>query len=291
MWDNRWAQLIIVFCNKKGGSAKTAICCWLAALYARFIRIPPVVTDVNESGGTTAARLAIKRSSETMEPDKEGTLEMSYYLESCDENELQTPEALLDVADSHRETGVIVIASDPIAKKVSKRSMRNGIRNAKSMGRVLMVDCGNGLLAVGNMAAVEMGGRLIFCGNSHMADSCVNLKSPGGADDLQYTMDTYTAEGHGEKVRNGIIAIIGRPRDRKRYAEYYGFPFERVFVIPFNRYMKSGKGVALGRVPMRVLAILSDILVAATDMDGIEELENLDSTTQTVQPPAPAGVS
>jgi hypothetical protein len=261
----RWLQFIVAFCNKKGGSNKTGFCDWLAALDAFLIRLFVLAIDVNESGGQTAARLGVKRRSETSNPDREGTIELREYLEACDEGGLSTTEALIGVVDWHQETGVMVIASDAASTKaIKKPSMRRGLLRGKKNVRRVYQDCGNELLQVGNVVAVEESQVLVFCGNSHMSGSCVDLKhlDEGIPDDLQNTMDTYTDLGFEEKVKAGIIVIIGRLRDRKAYAEHYDFPLERVFVVPFNRYMKSGRKVALFRVPLLIRVILSDILVA-----------------------------
>jgi hypothetical protein len=97
-----------------------------------------------------------------------------------------------------------------------------------------------------------------------LSGSTVDLKrlQEGKPDDLMNTMNTCIQLGHEQKVKAGIIVIIGKPRDRKAYADHYNFPVERVFVVPYNRYMKSGSKVSLRKVPLAMRVVLSDILVA-----------------------------
>ena len=53
--------------------------------------------------------------------------------------------------------------------------------------------------------------------------------------------DPAVREAVGEARRRGIIVILGaRSGMRKRYADHYGMPVERVFIVPKNRYMKRG---------------------------------------------------
>jgi MinD-like ATPase involved in chromosome partitioning or flagellar assembly len=269
LWDVRWIQIIVAFANLKGGSAKTAICVWLVALYAKLTESKPLAIDVNENAGHTASRLGIKRDSEAKDPEREGTIEMREYLVKCIAGKLDHKEDLIDVVDWHRETGVMVIASNAVSTDdIDHDSMRKGLRVGKHHVNVVFTDCGNDLKRPGNLNAVRMAGRLVFCGNSHMAGSCVDFGDMELPDDLKNTMATYTSLGLGDKVKAGILVIIGKLRDRKKYAEHYGFPLERVFVIPFNRYMKDGKEVKLKKIPLRVLVVLSDILVAIMDEDN-----------------------
>jgi MinD-like ATPase involved in chromosome partitioning or flagellar assembly len=261
----RWLQFIVAFCNKKGGSNKTGFCAWLAALDAYLIKLSVLAFDVNESGGQTAARLGVKRNSEAKDRDTEGTIELRNYLEACDRNDLATSESFIYAIDWHEETGVMVIASDAASTKViTKTSMERGMKRAKEKVRRVYTDCGNELTAIGNVVAVTMSQVLVFCGNSHMSGSTVDLKrlQEGKPDDLMNTMNTCIQLGHEQKVKAGIIVIIGKPRDRKAYADHYNFPVERVFVVPYNRYMKSGSKVSLRKVPLAMRVVLSDILVA-----------------------------
>jgi hypothetical protein len=281
LWDGRWIQIIVAFANLKGGSAKTAICVWLVALYAKLTNSKPLAIDVNENAGHTASRLGIKRDSEAKDPNHEGTIEMREYLVKCIAGKLDHKEELIDVVDWHRETGVMVIASNAVATDdIDRDSMRRGLRVGKHHANVVFTDCGNDLKRPGNLNAVRMAGRLVFCGNSHMAGSCVDFDDLELPDDLKNTMVTYTSLGLGDKVKEGILVIIGKLRDRKKYADHYGFPLERVFVIPFNRYMKAGKEVKLKKIPIRVLVVLSDILVAIMDEenDFLYEYDEFDNS-------------
>jgi MinD-like ATPase involved in chromosome partitioning or flagellar assembly len=293
LWDGRWIQIIVAFANLKGGSAKTAICVWLVALYAKITTSKPLAIDVNENAGHTASRLGIKRDSEAKDPGREGTIEMREYLAKCLAGKLIHKEELVDVVDWHRETGVMVIASNRVVQKhddIDNSTMRLGLRTGKNHAGVIFADCGNDLKRPGNLNAVRMAGRLVFCGNSHMAGSCVDFNDLDLPDDLKNTMDTYTNLSLGDKVRDGILVIIGRLRDRKKYADHYEFPLERVFVIPFNRYMKLGRVVKLKKIPLRVLVVLSDILVAIMDEDN-DFLYEYDNYVESNLEPAHAGAN
>jgi len=49
---------------------------------------------------------------------------------------------------------------------------------------------------------------------------------------------------------------------RKRYADHYGIPVERVFIVPKNRYMKRGHALRKNRLPLHVRVVMYEILVA-----------------------------
>ncbi len=76
-------------------------------------------------------------------------------------------------------------------------------------------------------------------------------------------MEAYAGLGMPEKVKRGIVVVLGaRSNMRKRYAEHYGMPVERVFIVPKNRYMQRGNVVRKNRLPLGVRVVIYEILVA-----------------------------
>jgi hypothetical protein len=111
-----------------------------------------------------------------------------------------------------------------------------------------------------------MADTLVFMGNVNSADSVVDFRREDPTDegdDLKNTMDAYAGLGMPEKVSRGIIVILGaRPSSRKRYADHYGMPVDRVFIVPNNRYMKRGHVLRKSRLPLGVRVVIYEILVA-----------------------------
>ncbi len=72
-----------------------------------------------------------------------------------------------------------------------------------------------------------------------------------------------------EKVARGIIVVLGaRTSLRNRYADHYGMPLERVFIVPNNRYMKRGHMLHKNRLPLGVRVVIYEILVAMIKADA-----------------------
>jgi MinD-like ATPase involved in chromosome partitioning or flagellar assembly len=290
LWDMRKTQKIIAFVNSKGGSAKTAVCVWLACLLAYAIKRPPLAIDVNESPGHTASRLGIAR---------EDTMRLREFLSACIAGRMGTFEEIVANTEWHRETGVPVIASEGVSiKSFTADQTMNAIKTAKRSNHSLFLDSGNVITAPGNWGAVAMADTLVFCGNVNMANSL---------EDISLTMERYTLLGHEQQVSEGIIVIVGaKLKERAAYAERYKFPVERTFVVPHNSYMASPKGlpVRLSKVPLGIRVILLEILVAIMaapsvarqhiDLTKVHELQDQDEadTSDTdVQTPVPSELS
>jgi hypothetical protein len=109
-------------------------------------------------------------------------------------------------------------------------------------------------------------------GNVNSADSVVDFRREDPTDegdDLRNTMNAYAGLGMPEKVKRGIIVVLGaRQGYRDRYAEHYGMPVDRVFVVPNNRYMKRGHMLRKSRLPLGVRVVIYEILVAMLKADA-----------------------
>jgi MinD-like ATPase involved in chromosome partitioning or flagellar assembly len=253
LWELRKVQKIVAFTNSKGGSAKTALAVWLIAIYMDLIKRPMTAFDVNESPGSTADRLGI---------EEEGTIQLRDYIESFEKGEIKDAENFLDQADSHRQTGVMVIASDPVLNEdIPKYKFARALANAKRQAHTVFCDLGNEIKGPTNLVSVQMADTLVFAGNVHMANS---LK------DLGKTQTRYAGLEVPKKVQQGVIAIVGdRTRTNKQvmrkrmgYAEQYDYPVERVLVIPKNNYMAAGKVVDITKIPLKLRVLLKEALVA-----------------------------
>ena len=270
LWDKRKVQKIVAFVNRKGGSAKTACTVWLSIFMFWAIKRHIVAIDSNENSGHTASRLNIHRKSEALKRGKGeiGTIELREFLQSVEHGLLASLSELTEVVDWDKDTGVTVVASDPSSNvKFTQVLFQNGLLALKRSAHHVFCDLGNGIPHPANVGSVNLADTLVFTGNVNMADSLP---------DITNTMTRYTDMGYPQKVANGIIVIVGaKVRQRKDYAVRYGYPAERVFVIPRNRYMKSGKPARMSRVPLRIRAILVEILVAIINAKVVPEEVNL----------------
>ena len=269
LWRLRRTKKVYAFLNSKGASGKTVGSTTTGLLFADAIKRDCVVVDMNDSPGGTARRLGIKRTE---------TLQLQEYLRRYRGGELETAESIADKLAWPRESGIFVISSEAVAKgEVRKYQAKIGLEKLTEGFHSVFCDLGNGIKSSGNLAAVELADTLVFMGNVNSADSVVDFRRDDPTDegdDLKNTMDAYKSLGMPEKVRRGIIVILGaRPGMRKRYADHYGFPLDRVFIVPNNRYMKRGNVVRKDRLPLSVRVVMYEILVAMMTADRPPDTE------------------
>ena len=258
LWARRRTKKIYAFLNSKGASGKTAGSTTSGLLFADAINRDCVVVDMNDSPGGTARRLGIKRRA---------TLQLQEYLRRYRGGEFSTAQSIADNLEWPRESGLFVISSEAVAKTtVPKYQVKLGLEKLAEGFHSVFCDLGNGIKSSGNLGAVEMADTLVFMGNVNSADSVVDFRREDPTDegdDLRNTMDAYSGLGMPEKVKRGIIVILGaRSGMRKRYADHYGIPVERVFIVPKNRYMKRGHALRKNRLPLHVRVVMYEILVA-----------------------------
>ena len=258
LWRLRRTKKIYAFLNSKGASGKTAGSTTTGLLFAEAIKRDCVVVDMNDSPGGTARRLGIKRKD---------TLQLQEYLRRYRGGEFPSAQSIADNLEWPRESGLFVISSEAVAKTtVPKYQVKLGLEKLADGFHSVFCDLGNGIKSSGNLGAVEVADTLVFMGNVNSADSMVDFRREDPTDegdDLRNTMEAYASLGMPEKVKRGIIVILGtRPSLRNRYAEHYGMPVDRVFVVPNNRYMKRGNMVRKNRLPLGVRVVIYEILVA-----------------------------
>jgi hypothetical protein len=264
LWRLRRTKKIYAFLNSKGASGKTAGSTTTGLLFAEAIKRDCVVVDMNDSPGGTARRLGIKRKD---------TLQLQEYLRRYRGGEFPSTQSIADNLEWPRESGLFVISSEAVAKTtVPKYQAKLGLEKLADGFHSVFCDLGNGIKSSGNLGAVEVADTLVFMGNVNSADSVVDFRREDPTDegdDLRNTMQAYASIGMPEKVQRGIIVVLGaRPSLRNRYAEHYGMPVERVFVIPNNRYMKRGNMVRKNRLPLGVRVVIYEILVAMMKADA-----------------------
>jgi hypothetical protein len=258
LWRLRRTKKIYAFLNSKGASGKTAGSTTSGLLFSDAINRDCVVVDMNDSPGGTARRLGIKRRD---------TLQLQEYLRRYRGGEFASTQSIADELEWPRESGLFVISSEAVARTtVPKYQAKIGLEKLAEGFHSVFCDLGNGIKSSGNLGAVEVADTLIFMGNVNSADSVVDFRREDPTDegdDLRNTMEAYSNLGMPEKVKHGIIVVLGaRTSMRKRYADHYGMPVERVFVIPNNRYMKRGNVVRKNRLPLGVRVVIYEILVA-----------------------------
>ena len=258
LWRLRRTKKIYAFLNSKGASGKTAGSTTSGLLFADAIKRDCVVVDMNDSPGGTARRLGIKRKD---------TLQLQEYLRRYRGGEFPSAQSIAENLEWPRESGLFVISSEAVAKTtVPKYQAKLGLEKLADGFHSVFCDLGNGIKSSGNLGAVEVADTLVFMGNVHSADSVVDFRREDPTDegdDLKNTMEAYASLGMPHKVKQGIIVVLGaRSSMRKRYAEHYGIPEARVFIIPNNRYMKRGNVVRKNRLPLGVRVVIYEILVA-----------------------------
>jgi hypothetical protein len=268
IWRQRRTKKIYAFLNSKGASGKTAGSTTTGLLFSDAINRDCVVVDMNDSPGGTARRLGIKRRD---------TLQLQEYVRRYRGGEFASTQSIADELEWPRESGLFVISSEAVAKTtVPKYQAKIGLEKLAEGFHSVFCDLGNGIKSSGNLAAVEVADTLVFMGNVNSADSVVDFRREDPTDegdDLKNTMEAYSNIGMPEKVKQGIIVSLGaRPGMRKRYADHYGMPAERVFIVPNNRYMKRGNVVRKNRLPLGVRVVIYEILVAM--MKASEPPEN-----------------
>jgi hypothetical protein len=264
LWRLRRTKKIYAFLNSKGASGKTAGSTTTGLLFAEAIKRDCVVVDMNDSPGGTARRLGIKRRD---------TLQLQEYLRRYRGGEFPSAQSIADNLEWPRESGLFVISSEAVAKTtVPKYQVKLGLEKLADGFHSVFCDLGNGIKSSGNLGAVEVADTLVFMGNVNSADSMVDFRREDPTDegdDLKNTMEAYASLGMPEKVERGIIVVLGaRPSLRNRYADHYGMPVDRVFVVPNNRYMKRGNMVRKNRLPLGVRVVIYEILVAMMKADA-----------------------
>ncbi len=258
LWRLRRTKKIYAFLNSKGASGKTAGSTTTGLLFAEAIKRDCVVVDMNDSPGGTARRLGIKRRD---------TLQLQEYLRRYRGGEFPSAQSIADNLEWPRESGLFVISSEAVAKTtVPKYQAKLGLEKLAEGFHSVFCDLGNGIKSSGNLGAVEVADTLVFMGNVNSADSMVDFRREDPTDegdDLKNTMEAYAGLGMPEKVKRGIVVVLGaRSNMRKRYADHYGMPVDRVFIVPKNHYMRRGNVVRKNRLPLGVRVVIYEILVA-----------------------------
>jgi hypothetical protein len=275
LWSLRRTKKIYAFLNSKGASGKTAGSTTTGLLFAEAIKRDCVVVDMNDSPGGTARRLGIKRRD---------TLQLQEYLRRYRGGEFPSAQSIADNLEWPRESGLFVISSEAVAKTtVPKYQAKLGLEKLAEGFHSVFCDLGNGIKSSGNLGAVEVADTLVFMGNVNSADSMVDFRREDPTDegdDLKNTMQAYSGLGMPEKVKSGIVVVLGaRSNMRKRYADHYGMPVERVFIVPKNRYMQRGNVVRKNRLPLGVRVVIYEILVAMMKAEAPPEHELRRTTT------------
>lgn len=257
LWELRHVQKIIAFANSKGGSGKTPMTTWLSCLWAWAIKQPPLALDINENPNHTATWLGIDPSS---------TLQLRAFLRACLTGDMKTASELLAQCEWHRQTGTTVISAEATSLEAfSPEQVIVGIKVAKAHNHSVFCDLGNGIIASGNWGAFAMADTAVFCGNVNAANS---------ENDVASTMQRYTELGHEQQVEHSIIAILGaKLKQRAEYADRYEHPVERVFIVPYNRYMAKGNPVDIFKIPRKIRVILLEILVAVIRAESVAKGE------------------
>jgi hypothetical protein len=275
LWRMRRTKKIYAFLNSKGASGKTAGSTTTGLLFAEAIKRDCVVVDMNDSPGGTARRLGIKRRD---------TLQLQEYLRRYRGGEFPSAQSIADNLEWPRESGLFVISSEAVAKTtVPKYQAKLGLEKLAEGFHSVFCDLGNGIKSSGNLGAVEVADTLVFMGNVNSADSMVDFNRDDPTDegdDLKNTMEAYSGLGMPEKVKRGIVVVLGaRSSMRKRYADHYGMPVDRVFIVPKNHYMRRGNVVRKNRLPLGVRVVIYEILVAMMKAEAPPENELRRTTT------------
>ena len=259
LWRLRRTKKIYAFLNSKGASGKTAGSTTTGLLFADAIKRDCVVVDMNDSPGGTAPDgwASSARTPCSCRSICAGTAAASS----------RARRASPTIWSGRASPGLFVISSEAVAKTtVPKYQVKLGLEKLADGFHSVFCDLGNGIKSSGNLGAVEVADTLVFMGNVNSADSVVDFRREDPTDegdDLKNTMEAYAGLGMPEKVKRGIIVVLGADRNmRKRYADHYGMPVDRVFIVPNNRYMKRGTWCVRDRLPLGVRVVIYEILVA-----------------------------
>jgi MinD-like ATPase involved in chromosome partitioning or flagellar assembly len=269
LWDNRHIQKIVAFFNSKGGSAKTAFCVWLAAIYTTVIKRHIIALDADENTGHTASRFGIARKTDALKAGtpREGTVELPDYIDLIKRGRVQTPAEFDEVIGCwDRASGVSLIASREAAnQRLALDDIVLAITRSKELAHCVFVDQGTGILHDPNVGSAIMTDTHVYVGNAKMADS---------VEDIPPTRKQYTDFGLQQKVNKSVIVIVGTTRrQRRRIIEQYGFPPGQVFFVPNDPYMKQGgeKPVNIKKLRRRTRVVLKEILVAIIEAEFVSE--------------------
>jgi Mrp family chromosome partitioning ATPase len=256
--------------NNNGGSGKTTITVFLALARKSIVKREVLVIDTNDAEGGTARRLGVSRNQ---------TLKTRDFVKRLRASQITTND-LVDEIAVHDDSGVRIIASARLLKQddTTEAEIISGLSKLGETFHTVYCDPGNPHKNPGNFGAAAAADTLIFVGNVNMWGSVhpiptrmqrlrarISHQRIVEDDDVKNTMDAYTELGFPEKVRNSVIVVIGgKTRHRNAYATHYGWPVERVFIIPKSLHMKRGAVAKWRRTPLRHQAVLYQIENATT---------------------------
>jgi len=238
-------QTILVTESAKGGSGKTAESASTSIADASVTQARILGFDADVDGGHLAERYDI-------DPSK--TLQLRTIIKVCKQGLEPAIKAMVGQVRWHLDTGVGLIASEEASNEsVEIEDVFNAVLMvAKDYIRVY-VDLNGSLLHNANLGCVLAGRVLTFPG-LHRDKASVR--------DIRATITRYRDLGF-RKVDVGICVIFGaKPRSRKEYADKLRWPVERVFCVPYNRYMASGDPISMPKFPRRIRVILKEIVRA-----------------------------
>jgi MinD-like ATPase involved in chromosome partitioning or flagellar assembly len=241
-------QPIIACVNSKGGSGKSAMSTWLAALIWHATKRAVVAADANENKGSTAARFGV---------DREKTLQLRTFLRY--EKELSTAAAINDALAQHPGSGVLVLASEAADKTIfSQRLFERRMRTLHTACHTLVLDAGNGIPHNANRGSVAIADVLIFP---------ATIKQPDSFEDAHDTRRRYASTdahyGFGDKVEQGIVPLLGvSEKQRLEYIERFDWNPDKVFRVPEDPFMVGEHIVDWFRLRPRTQLALTEVAKA-----------------------------
>ena len=255
IWDMRKVQSIFWVGNSKGGSGKTPLAAWLAGALQMTVQKSVIVYDANMNGGHAAKLYGIKR---------EDTMQVVEFIQKFQRVRHCSHEDFIDLIDWDRKTGVGVIASNLASTvELSKADHADGVLMAKTASHSVVVDTGNGFRHASNTGTALVCDVMLIPGR---------YESGNSLDDVETTREQYTIQGFGQKIKNGLVIIIGaKPEQRQMFAERYNVPVEQVFVLPYNKYMADDSVVDFSQVTLEIKVVLLEILCAAIKAERVPE--------------------
>lgn len=265
------SQRIVTVVNSKGGSGKSPLATFMAALcQASFGDV--VIVDVNENDGTTAKRLGIDRNK----------VQILLREAVANPTKIATMSVMKAKLGVHQETKLLCLPSDADspAGSFSKRQLMQLEGSIKQDCHSIFNDTGNGRGHVANRAAVQMADILmvpILAGDSDSFDSAIT------------TLKAYRSLGYGDLVRESLLVVSGTRSHHSKsrllatltaaalktvdgdttraetLMEQLGITEANIFMIPYSRFIRRHNDVVTLNprdIGIRTLVAMSQLAIA-----------------------------
>ncbi len=229
-------KMVLVMLNEKGGAGKTPISAAVASVLAYITQRSTLLRDTNQATGNTAISVGVRRNETLSLLGCLSKFHLENGLKTADEAVLAYAQHALRWYGSLSVTRSADTAEREAfmqahAELLTEEKIIEYFKVSADCFQFIVSDNGNSLYAEQCKAAVAVATAAFFCAVEE------NLNSIG---DCKQTIEYYRIHNPELVKRRGIVCVAAHKGvyTLEEYAEMYGIPADRIFLIPKDPFYK-----------------------------------------------------